>query len=189
MAYTMKKERDLMQKIAKSFKKHFALAITFVVAVTVLALATLPQAVKADDIAPGSCGTACCGTPGLTKDTPCVDQNQLKLLTDCGSGKVDTIQVNGQTRKCKTNTLSCGSSDCGNIINKIINPLINVMTGLVGLVVAISLVVAGVMYSSAGGDPSKVAAAKKRINSSVIALIAYLFTFGMLQWLVPGGIF
>lgn len=83
---------------------------------------------------------------------------------------------------------TCTGGDCSTLITKYINPFIKFLSGLVGVVVAISLVFAGVMYGSAAGDPSKVAAAKKRIYNSIVALLAYLFMFAFLQWLLPGGI-
>lgn len=57
-----------------------------------------------------------------------------------------------------------------------------------GVVVAISIVAAGIQYGSAGSDPGKVAAAKKRLTASIMALLAYLFMFAFLQWLLPGGV-
>lgn len=75
------------------------------------------------------------------------------------------------------------------IIDKYINPFSKLLAGLVGVVSAISLVYAGIQYASSAGDPGKVQAARDRIVKTVIALLAFLFLFGFLQWLVPGGIF
>lgn len=76
----------------------------------------------------------------------------------------------------------------GSIIDDYVNPFIKLMTALIGVAIVVSIVVAGIQYSSAGGDPSGVAAAKKRITAAVIALVAYAFLLGFLQWLVPGGL-
>lgn len=65
---------------------------------------------------------------------------------------------------------------------------VNFMSGLVGLVVVISIIYAGIQYSAAGNDPQKVAAAKQRIYNSIFALIAFLFIFVFIQWLIPGGV-
>ena len=164
-----------MKKIAKSTKKYLlALTVILTLAVAGVATTVMPKT----EAAPLSCGTACCGDPGATPDSPCIPKDELnKLSTSSDKTNADTKSI-----KCPNN------QDCGGIITKIVNPLINLMTGLVGVVVAISLVVAAVTYSAAGGDPSKVSAAKKRITNSILALIAYIFTFGLLQWLVPGGL-
>jgi hypothetical protein len=90
---------------------------------------------------------------------------------------------------CATSrTIPTVKSNKSSLLDQLVNPFITLMTAIVGIVIAISLVVAAITYSSAAGDPSKVAAAKKRITNSIIALIAYIFTFGLVQWLVPGGI-
>lgn len=85
-------------------------------------------------------------------------------------------------------TSGCKSISCNKLITDYVNPTIKLLSALVGIIVAISIVVAGVLYSSASGDPSKVSAAKDRLTNAVIALLAYLFMMGFLQWLLPGGV-
>ncbi|HEV2402936.1 MAG TPA: hypothetical protein VGS08_01925 [Candidatus Saccharimonadales bacterium] len=67
-------------------------------------------------------------------------------------------------------------------------PLVDVLSGIVGVAVVISLITAGIQYSSAAGDSGKVSAAKERIRNSIIAIFAYLVLLAFLQWLLPGGI-
>lgn len=74
------------------------------------------------------------------------------------------------------------------LFDKYINPFVAFLSGIAGLIIVISIVAGGVQYSAAGGDPSKVAAAKKRITNAIIALVALIFLFAFLQWLVPGGL-
>ena len=110
--------------------------------------------------------------PGVAYDPqkPCVpDPNQLQNTPDSAAR-------------------ACSGGDCSGLITKYINPAIKLLAGMVGLLVTISIVVAGIQYSSAGGDPSKVVAARKRITNAILALLAYLFMFAFLQWLIPGGI-
>lgn len=76
--------------------------------------------------------------------------------------------------------------DCS-LLEKYGVPLLNFLGAIVGLVVTISIVVGGIQYSSSTDDPKKLAAAKERIRNAVIALVAFLFLFALLQWLVPGG--
>lgn len=66
---------------------------------------------------------------------------------------------------------------------------INILSGIVGVVVIAMMIAGGIQYSSAGGDPGKVVAAKKRIGNALLALVAYIFLYAFLQWIVPGGIF
>lgn len=67
--------------------------------------------------------------------------------------------------------------------------IINILSALVAVVVVGVIVFAGIEYSSSGGDPGKTAAAKKRIVNAIIALVAYMFLYVALQWLIPGGLF
>jgi len=66
---------------------------------------------------------------------------------------------------------------------------INLVSGLVGIIVVVSVITGGIQYSLAGGDSQKVQAAKKRIFTAVSALLAFFFVYAFLQYLVPGGVF
>ncbi len=66
---------------------------------------------------------------------------------------------------------------------------INILGAVVGVVVVIVIIIAGIQYASAGGNPNATSAAKKRILNAIIALVAYLFLFVILNWLLPGGLF
>lgn len=166
-----------MKKTIKAFQKQLLpktlsvlgiimVAFTFfAVPNTVSAQSNPPQPEKNENIV--ECPPGQYGTP----DEPCVtsDHGQIKI-------------GNPDSKTC------ANGDDCGGIVGTYVNPFIGLMTAIVGIVIAISLVAAGITYASAGGDSSKVAAAKKRITNTIIALIAYIFTFGLLQWLVPGGL-
>jgi len=85
--------------------------------------------------------------------------------------------------------------DPTNPIVEDINILINFLSALVGVVIVGSLIWGGIQYMTAGSDvgqqgkPSSLVAAKQRITNSLLALLLYLLTFALLQWLVPGGVF
>ncbi len=74
-----------------------------------------------------------------------------------------------------------------NPIIKLINTVINVLSIVVGIAVTIMIVVGGIQYSSAGGDPGKVAGAKKTITSALLALLTFIFLRVIIEWVVPGG--
>lgn len=78
------------------------------------------------------------------------------------------------------------SRDCG-IVSYIVL-FTRILSGLVGVVVVIMIAVGGLQYSMARDNPQAVAAARGRIINALIALIFYIFSFAILQWLVPGGI-
>ncbi len=97
-------------------------------------------------------------------------------------------QVNGQfdDNVCCPAGKNTTGTEC--FFGKYLNPIIALLSAAVGIVVVISLIVAGIQYSSAQGDPSKVQAAKQRITNSLIALVAFFFLFAGLNWLIPGGL-
>lgn len=70
-----------------------------------------------------------------------------------------------------------------------LNKIINTLTALTGLVIVISLIIAGIQYMTARDNASQVAAAKNRIVMSILAFVLYLLGAAFLQWLVPGGVF
>lgn len=74
------------------------------------------------------------------------------------------------------------------IVNDI-NLVINFLGALAGVVIVGAIIVGGIQYMTAGDNAQAVSAAKQRIINALIALFAYLLTFGFLQWLVPGGVF
>jgi hypothetical protein len=83
---------------------------------------------------------------------------------------------------------SCNSSGC-DLITEYLQPAINLLAGVVGIIVVISLIMGGIEYSTSEGDPQKSAKAKRRIANTLFALIAFFFLYAFLQFLVPGGIF
>lgn len=105
----------------------------------------------------------CDGTPNLTG----------AVLKSCQSCK-DPNQQKG----CLQN----------NPITKRINQIINVLSGLVAVVVTASIIIGGIQYAISGESANQVQAAKKRMVNSAIALIIFILTFALLQWLIPGGL-
>lgn len=83
----------------------------------------------------------------------------------------------------------CSQKQSCDLVGRYINPAIKLLTILVGVVAVISIIFGGIQYSTSGGDPSKVAAAKGRLMKTIIALISYAFLYAFLQFLVPGGLF
>jgi hypothetical protein len=74
-------------------------------------------------------------------------------------------------------------------IEDLLFALLRFMSIGVGVLVAGSIIVAGIQYSTSQGNAEVTQSAKNRIQSSVIALLIYVFIFAVLQYLVPGGIF
>jgi hypothetical protein len=81
---------------------------------------------------------------------------------------------------------TCNSSGC-NLISFYLVPIVNLLSGLVGIVVVISIIIGGIQFSSSAGDPQQASKAKSRIVNSLLALLAFFFLYAVLQFLIPGG--
>jgi hypothetical protein len=93
------------------------------------------------------------------------------------------------TSKNAKQQLNSGELDGTNcFVTKYVNPAIKFMAAVTGVAVVLSIVIGGIQYSAAGGDPSKVAAARNRIQQAIIALLAFLFLLTFLNFIIPGGI-
>jgi hypothetical protein len=70
-----------------------------------------------------------------------------------------------------------------------IQTIVNFLSAGVAIVIAGSIIVAGIQYTMAGNQPQVLTSARNRIINSVIALFAFLLIFAFLQWVIPGGVF
>lgn len=140
---------------------------------------------------------ACAGkTVKLAHGTRCVKDGSVT----CDKGYV--AQYNGTSLDCLKEaggSTGGGSGDTvgGNcmdiskcdLMSKYAYPFINFLAALVGLVVVISIIIGGIQYGSSAGDPQAAAAARKRIQNAIIALVTFIFLYALLNFLIPGGIF
>lgn len=111
----------------------------------------------------------------LADDCSCTAQLVLvKGKTVC-TGNVDPVKA----QKCVSSTP----------IWKDVEMIVNVMSAGVGVVVTGVIIVGGVQYTIAGGNPQALQAARQRITNGLIALFLFIFIYAFLQWLIPGGVF
>ena len=83
-----------------------------------------------------------------------------------------------------------GDKAAADKVNPIIDLTFSILRFLsagVGIVIVASVVVGGIQYTVAQGEPQKQAAARGRVINALIALLLFLFTFAIVQWLVPKG--
>ncbi len=119
----------------------------------------------------------------------------LAFSTASAASQQDLIQDSqckaGQNSAC-VGTISdpaasgeCRDDNC-NVVNKYLNPFIQFLSVMVGVAVIIGIIVSGIQYAASSGDPQKVSTAKNRIRNSIVALIAFIFLYALLQFLIPG---
>ncbi len=76
-----------------------------------------------------------------------------------------------------------------NPIEDIIYAIIRFMALGVGIIVVISIIIAGIQYTSSEGNPEVTQQAKDRIRFTMFGLFLYIFAYTIMQYLVPGGLF
>jgi hypothetical protein len=120
----------------------------------------------------------------VDKYTSCARKNYAKAEAKVSSIKEKALLNSGVDPAIN----GCDNDNC-DFVGRYINPAINMLSGAFGIIVVISLILGGIQYTTSAGDPQKVAQAKKRIINTVVALVAFFFLFGFLQFLIPGGLF
>jgi hypothetical protein len=75
-----------------------------------------------------------------------------------------------------------------NPIIKDLRLVVNFLSAGVGIVIVGSVIFGAIQYILAGNNPNAVSAAKKRLEDTLIALLAFFFIYAFLSWLVPGGL-
>jgi hypothetical protein len=115
----------------------------------------------------------CAGPPALAASP--LDSGTCANTSVNNTNKIDQTKV----KNCTTQTP----------IVKDIQSIVNFLSIGVGVIVIIMIIVGGVQYSLAGDSPDATGKAKARITNALIALVAYLFIFSFLQWIIPGGLF
>jgi hypothetical protein len=66
--------------------------------------------------------------------------------------------------------------------------ILRLLSGAVGLVIVLILVIAGIQYITATGDPALIKRAKERIINAMTALVLFVLAYAIINFLVPGGI-
>lgn len=85
-------------------------------------------------------------------------------------------------------SINFGCQQKGNGILDLLFAIIRFLSDGVGLVIILSIIIAGIQYISSSGDPQTVSKAVARIRSSIIALIIYIFAYAILNYLIPGAV-
>ena len=80
---------------------------------------------------------------------------------------------------------TCNSSSCA--IFRRFDQILNFMALLVVPLSSIVIVIGGIQYATAGGNPEAVKSARARIFNGALALVCFILMWAVLQWLIPGG--
>jgi hypothetical protein len=102
-------------------------------------------------------------------------------------GTTGAVQNDGNTCCPSQDQDGSSSSDMGCLFTKYINPVIDLLSALVGVVVVIAVIAGAIEFSTAGGDPQRAASGRKHITNALLALLAFALLYAFLEFLVPGG--
>ena len=95
------------------------------------------------------------------------------------------LNTGGGSGASAGHTSTCTSSRC-DLLDRL-NDILNVMAFLVIPISSIVIVIGGVQYATAGGNPDAVKGARARIFNGALALVCFLLMWSFLKWLIPGG--
>ncbi|GEM_PF-2850066 len=99
------------------------------------------------------------------------------------------IAAGGSQGSCKSGQVEVPNDPkTGGAIIFYLKQILFLVNSLIGGIIILVLVIAGVQYIVSGGDPSNVKNAKGRIMNAVTALVLYLMMVAILNFLVPGGL-
>jgi hypothetical protein len=108
----------------------------------------------------------------------------------CPSGQ-SAVEMQGTHSCCPTAAVQGATTDGAKakacLFGKYLNPVINLLTAVVGVVVVIGIIVGAIQFSSSAGDPQKAANGKNHIRNALIGLLAYILLYAFLQFVIPGG--
>lgn len=148
------------------------------------------------------------------RDT-CTGSNKSECETGYRAGKSQRDALNSGTGTVAAPPGTIGSHQCGNLNDKdenvktkinfgclgtkapagtgpiedIFFAIIRFLSNGVGVLMVIALIGAGIQYTTSEGNAEQTIKSKKRIQTIIMALFIYLFTYAILQFLIPGGIF
>ena len=90
----------------------------------------------------------------------------------------------------ETSIIDCTSEDEeGGALFDILAIVINILTFGVGIAATVGLVISAYQYMTAGDNPGQIQKAKTRIMEIIIGLAVYALMWGVLNFLLPGGVF
>ena len=100
----------------------------------------------------------------------------------CGSSPPTPTGTSSQV----VTSIDFGCKSKGNGILDLLFAIIRFLSDGVGIIIVLSIIIAGIQYIVSSGEPQAVSKAIARIRSSIIALVVYIFAYAILNYLIPG---
>lgn len=103
------------------------------------------------------------------------------------AGNNDCIELGTPLKSGQTQV--CNNQNQGGAIMEYLKTIIQFISGLVGVVIVLMIIWSGIQYITAAGNPELLKQAKDRFYNAIVGLILFILMFGILSYLIPGGIF
>ncbi|HSX16749.1 MAG TPA: hypothetical protein VLH86_01470 [Patescibacteria group bacterium] len=116
-----------------------------------------------------------------------IQSPMAKAPYQCGSGK-NTVKTSINIG-CKGASCTTSNKDGCSALLDATFAIIRFLSAGVGIIVIGSIIWAGIQYASARDDPGATNKAKERIYNSMYALIIFIFSYAILNYLIPAGFF
>ncbi len=145
-------------------------------------LAITPREAEHNAIVPGATNKESNSQPSDSTTTQRRSENNTAPNTSDNTGK---------GKKCgdvKTSIIQCSEGEENQIIY-LLKRAIYIFYGIIGVLAVVMIIVAGVIYATAGDSDEKVRTAKTMIKNTVIGIILFMFMTIILEFLIPGGVF
>lgn len=130
-------------------------------------------------------GYTCVGSQEMTKEEAAAKATEGKgeVPEGCVSSSVfSNKEINGKK-------YYCDETEEGDGVFYILGIVINILTFGIGTAAVVGIALSAVQYLTAGDNVGQIQKAKLRITHIVIGLAAYAVFWGVLQFLLPGGLF
>lgn len=103
-----------------------------------------------------------------------------------GNGYSSTGGVKTEPEQLETAVLDCEGEDG---IFCVLNTALTVLTWGVGIAATVGIVLTGIQYTTSRDNAEQLTKAKRRLIAIIIGLLIYAMMWGILNWLLPGGLF
>jgi hypothetical protein len=105
----------------------------------------------------------------------------------CVAFQITPVKPLPKTAACPAGEVPNDPASGGAIIYYL-KQILFVINGLIGGIIMLVIVVAGIQYITSVGEPASVKSAKKRLMNATTALVMYLMMVAILNFLIPGGV-
>jgi len=177
-----------MKLMAKTFKFYSLPGLSLLaLALVVTIFITTPQVGYAQP----ACGSprACDEQDRREQEAAANKQQSEGLKSAFGAGNGDNKCGGAGGSRAINTRFDFGCNGSQNAITDFFLAITRFLSVGVGLILIIGTIIAGIQFTVSRGDPNKTAEAIKKLYSVGIALLAYIFLFAALNFLVPGGLF